>query len=889
MKLRLRNTYGYALTALLTTAFAAPAMSQPPSGARGPRRPPMANAPQAGGGIRMPGERRLRPAPGSGAVPQPAPATPAAASAAPATATGTPAAPPSTLQVVPGKSGDKIAMDIYGLDIDYLLRLLMKAAKVTIIKSDAVSGPVTIIAPEEVPLDVAFQIVNQALAVRKFTMVRTSTGVYKVIPMAEAAQAGAPIRFGANPEDVPPGDELITQVVPLRNLSANDVSSLLAPWKSEWTKMQATSTNSLIITDTASNLANMLAIISHMEDELSGGYHVYYLQYYDASQMADLVNSAVLGRGGGTAAAPRPAYERRVVGQGAVGGAAAMQQRAAQAAASAGVVTASEVCLPDTRMNSLIVLATPVHQQQIANLIQQLDQPISLRDTYFIYPVQNLVASDLAAMVGQLVGAEVKTPAATQATRTTTGAAARTTAGRTQTTSQYRGGLGSSYGYGGSRVLPYAAPEEGTGRPDREVPGGEARGLEVQPMAGEAAPRPSVEPLAGGPAQGPQAAAAQAPLMIAQAPAVLPPGFVSAQPAPQLWPMPFPSPAAQAAGEAETYTPGVYGQASITADDNTNTIMVSASPEQLDLIRQLLEKLDVMPPQVHIQAIIAEVALTRDNSLGVQFSGLQSIFNLLPFDQRDAANPRLFEGTFNTNLGVSATDAQKNPTPGLTGVIVGPEGFQAVLSALTTDSHARILSTPSIFTSNNQEGRIDVSSQRPFPRGILTGTTTGGGISTSIDYQSVGITLTVTPRVTQGDMVQMDVIVTADEPGASVLVGDQEFPSINKRETDATVSIKNGHTVIMGGLMRDTITRSGSRVPILGDLPVIGSLFSSTKSKREKSELLVFLTPRVVRNPAEAARVTEGVRAKLQEVPKSLQGSTEGPQPEQGEGTKAGR
>jgi general secretion pathway protein D len=288
-----------------------------------------------------------------------------------------------------------------------------------------------------------------------------------------------------------------------------------------------------------------------------------------------------------------------------------------------------------------------------------------------------------------------------------------------------------------------------------------------------------------------------------------------------------------------------------------------------------------MPPQVHIQAIVAEVALTRDNSLGVQFSGLQGLYNLLPFDQRDASNPRLFEGTFGTNVGAVTKDSQGNPPLGLTGVILGPEGFQAVLNALTTDSHARILSTPSIFTANNQQGKIDVSSSRPFPRGVLTSTATGGGISTSIEYQSVGITLTVTPRVTQGDMVQMDVVVTADEPGVSVPIGNkgEEYPSINKREADATVNIKDGHTVIMGGLMRDTITRSASRVPILGDLPVIGSLFSRTTSKREKSELLVFLTPRVVRSPAQAAEITEGVKAKLQEVPRSLQAPAAGQKP----------
>jgi general secretion pathway protein D len=309
-------------------------------------------------------------------------------------------------------------------------------------------------------------------------------------------------------------------------------------------------------------------------------------------------------------------------------------------------------------------------------------------------------------------------------------------------------------------------------------------------------------------------------------------------------------------------------QATIMADDNTNTLLISAAPEQIELARQLLDWLDVLPPQVHIQAIIAEITLTRDTSLGFQWESLGRIFGKF--------QGGTFTGDVSSNFGLLQKDDQgKVITPtGFFGQISGPE-FHAVLSALTTDSHARILSTPSVFTSNNQPAQINVSSQRPFPRGTLTTTTgtTNLAVSTSIDYLSVGIVLTVTPRITQNNVVQMDVTIAADEPGAAVNIAGQEYPSVSARQLQTpSISVKDGYTIVLGGLMRDTITRTASRVPLLGDLPIVGSLFRSTSSKREKSELVVFLTPRVVRTESQAAAVTEAEKAKLLEVPRSLRG-----------------
>ena len=755
----------------------------------------------------------------------------------PAEPTKAPAAAPSldsTLEVVPGPGGaDTIAMDFYGLDIDHLLRLLSETAQVTITRSEQVTGPVTVIAPEPVPIDVAFQIVNSVLQVRGFTMIRAGTGIYKVVPIADAVQSGLPPRFGADPSVIVPSDDLITQVIPLENVDAGDVASQLEALLSADALIVPTSTNCLIITDTASNIHTALTIIADLEAQLSGGLQVFPIQYRDALEMAELVTEIILSRGGGAGGVRRPAWERRVAGRGPQPRAARAPARPARPQAQA-AAAGPEFCYPDERTNSLIVMATPLHLQQIADLIAQLDLPITLRDSYFVYPVQNLTASELGALIAPLVGAEMTVSNAGAAGagrtsgRTGTAASLRTRPG-SSTGSQARGRTTGARSFGGRLPTPSADAQAGDA-------------LRVEPLAGAAGTRRAANPL-----------------RVAQAPE----GATQVAPQPEAPPSEGPAEAREEVEGEAAFGPAV-AEAMIAADDNTNTLLISAPPEKLDLIQQMLEQLDVLPPQVHIRVIIAEVALSRDTSLGFSWDQLTSFG---PYGEDKV------ELDFSTDFGLVETDEEGNPVApsGILGTIVS-EDLAGVLTALTTDSKARILSAPSIFTSNNQPARIDISKRLPFPTGVFQSTVAAETISTSIDYQSVGIVLDVVPRVTQGDMVQMEITISANEPGESAKIAGQDYPSFNQRMATAVLTVKAGNTVVMGGLMREQIQRSASRVPLLGDLPLVGTFFRSTTSRRSKSELLLFLTPHVVRTPAEAARVTDEETSRLPDVPRSVRG-----------------
>ena len=770
------------------------------------------------------GPRRAGPRPQRPDVQRPAPA------AAPTTAA-------SKLEMIPGAGGAKtIAMEFYGLDIDHLLRLLSYAAQVTIVKSEQVTGPITVIAPEPVPLEVAFQILDSVLEVRGYTMVRSSTGIYKVLPVAEAIQSGVPIQFGEELGGYPLGDDLRTQVIPLENLGANDLASQLQGLLSENASVIPTSTNSLIITDTASNIHLALALIADAEGQLAGGLKVYPLQYYDATEMAGLVTSIVLSRGGAAGAGRRPAWKRRAVGR---AGATTRQPQRRPAARPQAAAAGPEFAYPDTRTNSLIVLATPVHLRQIEDLVAQLDRPVSLRDAFFVYPVQNLVASDLAQLLAPLIGAQVTGGA---------GNGSGLRSGRSGTTAFPR------------RQQQFTRPSTGGGSSLRTS----STGSSQRPGQAVRTAHVAVEPLAG---ESTGARSAD-PFMIAQAPegAAPPAPQPAAQPA-EAPTVDLPVPPTAEYEEPTSLTGAGVAQAVIAADDNTNVLLISAPPEQIDLLEQMLEKLDVLPPQVHIRAIIAEVELLRDTDLGFQWQSLGRTWGKY--------GGEAFTGGVGTSFGGSFTTEEGTPS-GLFATLTGSE-FQAVLAALTTDSKARILSAPSIFTTSNQSATINISKQLPYPTGTFQSTTGAETISTSISYRDVGIVLSVTPRVTQGDIVHLEVSIEANEPGSEVMVADLKYPSFNQRVATAVVSVKDGNTVVVGGLMRETIGRTASRVPILGDLPLVGALFRSTRSTRLKSELLLFLTPRIVRTVGEAAELTESERSRMPDVPRSLR-SVVGPE-----------
>ncbi len=293
------------------------------------------------------------------------------------------------------------------------------------------------------------------------------------------------------------------------------------------------------------------------------------------------------------------------------------------------------------------------------------------------------------------------------------------------------------------------------------------------------------------------------------------------------------------------------GQVTIIPDPNTNSLIVVTGPENVDMIRSILAQLDRIPEQVMIETIIIEATLDNSSKFGVEWN----------YVQNKAFGDKNSTGSGGTDFG------NKTANPPLQGFKYSLTGgdLTAFLNMLQTDKKFQVLSTPRIFTSNNVQAEINISQRVPYV--LSTREDANGNLTFNYAFQDVGIVLTVTPRITANGLVTMDVVQTAND-----LQGFTDFnaPLINQRQAQTTVSVKDGETIILGGIIRKSITSTVKKIPLLGDIPILGNLFKSTDKSDVKTELLVFLTPRVVRDPAEAQRLREEEQKRLSKQTQDL-------------------
>ncbi len=278
------------------------------------------------------------------------------------------------------------------------------------------------------------------------------------------------------------------------------------------------------------------------------------------------------------------------------------------------------------------------------------------------------------------------------------------------------------------------------------------------------------------------------------------------------------------------------GQVTVIADPNTNSIIVVANPDYADLVKSILSQLDKIPEQVMIETIIVEANLDNSEKLGIEWNYLD----------KGALGVSGQNGNAGTGFGLAGA------TPALQGFkyTIGGKNLTAFMNAIQTDTKFSILSTPRIFTSNNVQGEINISQSIPYITSSRTDT--NGALTYSYDSVDVGIVLTVTPRITANGYVTMDISQTAND-----LQGYTSFnaPIVNKREASTIVNVKSGETIILGGIIRSTVSASTNKVPILGDIPILGNLFKSTSKNKNKTELMILLRPRVVKDEDEARKM----------------------------------
>ncbi len=291
----------------------------------------------------------------------------------------------------------------------------------------------------------------------------------------------------------------------------------------------------------------------------------------------------------------------------------------------------------------------------------------------------------------------------------------------------------------------------------------------------------------------------------------------------------------------------------IVADTENNALLIWATSQNYERIVNTLEKMDVSPRQVLIEATIAEVTLS-----GRLKYGLQWFFNNNVGRDYDG------NGSLGLPNNLTLTDALKNiPAGQFSYAITDSAGIvKALLTALASDSKIKVLSSPQVMVADNQQAVIRVGTQQPIPSGTSTvnNVTTTGGVT----YKDTGVLLDVLPRINSGGMVNMEIKQEVIDVGPIDSATSQR--SFLQRSVTSKVVVKSGQTLVLGGLIRDNRTEGQSGIPVLYKIPVLGALFGNTEELVDRTELIVLITPRVVRDSQEADQVTEEIKRKMQEV-----------------------
>jgi len=301
---------------------------------------------------------------------------------------------------------------------------------------------------------------------------------------------------------------------------------------------------------------------------------------------------------------------------------------------------------------------------------------------------------------------------------------------------------------------------------------------------------------------------------------------------------------------------GASDEVRVTASEENNALLVKATPAQWDSIRHVIERLDTIPLQVHIEAKIVRVTLNEALNYGVQWAFENGISDT---GLRDRAGNRSIWGDLGGTFG-PATEAGG----GISWTFLGPNA-QAIITALDSVSEATVLSAPSLVVLNNKTANINVGTQIPvvssFYGGGVGGTdpnnpNTGVGQQSYVQFRQTGITLNVTPRVNPGGLVFMEVDQTESAPVAKgAAVGGNQ--PVDNRSIKTEVAVQSGETLVLGGLIKTTQSNGKSGVPGLSRIPFIGALFGSNSDDNAREELLVLITPTVIRNGEDARRLTE--------------------------------
>ncbi len=722
--------------------------------------------------------------------PPSAPTAPEVRSESPAPPTGA-AAPPAPPAPAPRTAPRQIVLNFDNADVEVVIQAAAEIIGFNYVLAPGARGrKVTVQTVGKISSDEVFPVLLTILDVNGLAAVR-SGNLYRIIPREGAPQTPVRTVVGRDPATLPSSDEVLTQIVPLEFINAQEAVNLLRPFVPQQGAIAPyRETNLLIITDTAANIRRLLEMLKLVDVEVAlDDLQIIPLKYADAQELAQLLGQLFAsGRLGGTLTGALPGA--LAPPSPPVPGAPPAVPRLPSPVGEATSLGDRVLIVAERRSNSLVVHARKQDRETIRRLVEKLDVDIYGGQRVFIYFAENTKARDLATTLDAIYGRGDRGPAIT-----------------------------------GAQQPPRA--------PSISGPYG---------MSGIAAPT--------------------APL------------------APPLLPTMSPGLGVRPAGAG---FPGLAGEGGPTlaeirfiADEVTNAVIVPTYPRLWTEIEETIKKLDKMPRQVLIQVLAAEVTLTDDTKLGMEWAIRTGRFDL-------SSSP---SGTLPGRPSRSIIPFGGAVPLGFNFFTFAADKFLAALNALASENKVNVLSNPSIMTAENRKAVINVSTSVPIVTSqqvpVAAGGFTGNSITQTVEYKDAGIILTVTPRIGEQGTVALDVKQEVNEVGAN------EPPPINsprftKREAETSVVLLNNQTLVLGGLIQNRRTRILVGIPWLSRIPILGYLFGSVEDNVQKTELLLMITPRTVGTALDAARITDQMRRGTPELEEALRRAPRQPPPTKSE------
>jgi general secretion pathway protein D len=332
-------------------------------------------------------------------------------------------------------------------------------------------------------------------------------------------------------------------------------------------------------------------------------------------------------------------------------------------------------------------------------------------------------------------------------------------------------------------------------------------------------------------------------------------------------PTPPPAPAVPRPGTQTPQPQAQQEQLRIVPDPATNSLIIYGTVQEFQNIRNILKELDAVPRQVLLEAMILQVDLNDTESLGVDIEILRR------------ARVTIFGQTFSSRGGLRTLGESLPTAPsfgsgsGLSGIFGGKD-IQAIINALMTDSRVKLISSPSVLAADNRPARIQVGSEEPIPTGTINAVVGQPSVSssTTIQYRNTGRILTILPQVNSKGLVNLQIKAEVSARGDDVPFGTGEtFPAFNTQDAETTAIVQDGETLVIGGLIGERKSKTRTGVPYLMDVPVVGRFFGTTTDETRRTELIMLITPHVIRTREESQTVSDEFKSKLGAVRNELE------------------